>query len=642
MATKVGYTLVAFSKGAFPYCWRWMRGTGCCPSWGHPIAHSFDSYSIYGLSLKAMYNTIDFCPYGYRIERQLGANRSGGRVTYLALDLDLKRQVVIKQFQFAQLSTSWSGYDNHQREIEVLRGLNHPGIPRYLNSFQTPDGFCMVQEYKDADPLSAVRSFSPQDLGHIAVSVLEILVYLQNRIPPIIHRDLKPDNILVDDNLNLYLVDFGFARIGDGEVGVSSVVKGTLGFMPPEQLFNRELTEASDLYGLGMTLICLLTATKADDIGQLVDISYKVKFKHLVPKVSQHWVKWLEKMVEPRDKDRFSNAKTALAALPATAIHPPEVRLSQAEIHLKAHQLGEILSADVVVSNPVPEATLSGVWNIEPNSKDGSSPLVDHPWVKVTPFEFSANKLQFHIEVDTRGLVAGATYRRALQLHTNAFPQVYTVPLFVETAPLPVRTTQPVWLPLLLLLSFTVFMSRFSLGLTFSSAQINAGNPVVGFTYALGNALGLQAASWTLAASGSTTGVWASGIAAIGVGVGAFMAAWMILGNVEGSWALLLAGLIPGLISGWGLGLALGIAAETLTAKVKTMGKPWAIAYVLCIVALGFDLSLGLTVGFQHPWLLGSLVIISLVVLSMVLHAPLSYTRQVANFRRTEGPRIQP
>ena len=51
-------------------------------------------------------------------------------------------------------------------------------------------------------------------------------------------------------------MDFGFARIGDGEVGVSSVVKGTLGFMPPEQIFNRQLTEASDLYGLGMTLIC--------------------------------------------------------------------------------------------------------------------------------------------------------------------------------------------------------------------------------------------------------------------------------------------------------------------------------------------------------------------------------------------------
>jgi putative transposase len=94
------------------------------------------------------------------------------------------------------------------------------------------------------------RSFAPDEIKQIATSVLEILVYLQNRIPPIIHRDIKPENILVDEQINVYLVDFGFARIGEGEVAMSSMVKGTLGFMAPEQLFNRQLTEASDLYGL--------------------------------------------------------------------------------------------------------------------------------------------------------------------------------------------------------------------------------------------------------------------------------------------------------------------------------------------------------------------------------------------------------
>lgn len=115
------------------------------------------------------------------------------------------------------------------------------------------------------------RSFSPDEIKQIALSVLEILVYLQNRIPPIIHRDIKPENILVGDQINVTLVDFGFARIGEGEVAISSMVKGTLGFMPPEQLFNRQLTAASDLYGLGATLICLLTGTKSTAIGNLIN-----------------------------------------------------------------------------------------------------------------------------------------------------------------------------------------------------------------------------------------------------------------------------------------------------------------------------------------------------------------------------------
>ena len=193
----------------------------------------------------------DFSKYGFRIKAELGANRAGGRVTYLATHIKTRQRVVIKQFQFARSSADWVGYDALHQEGQVLKSLKHPGIPRYLGVFRTQDGLCMVQEYKRAKSLAESRSFSPDEIRQIAIACLEILVYLQSRIPPVIHRDLKPGNILVSRDLKVYLVDFGFARIGDGEVGVSSVVKGTLGFMPPEQIFNRQLTDASDLYGLG-------------------------------------------------------------------------------------------------------------------------------------------------------------------------------------------------------------------------------------------------------------------------------------------------------------------------------------------------------------------------------------------------------
>ena len=77
----------------------------------------------------------------------------------------------------------------------------------------------MVQEYKNAQSLAVSRSFDPNQIKQIAVSALQILVYLQNRIPPIIHRDVKPENILLDKQQNVYLVDFGFARVGEGNVG---------------------------------------------------------------------------------------------------------------------------------------------------------------------------------------------------------------------------------------------------------------------------------------------------------------------------------------------------------------------------------------------------------------------------------------
>lgn len=273
-----------------------------------------------------MNNFPNFSPHGYQIARVLGHNRAGGRVTYLATSTSSQKRVVIKQFQFAQLDSSWADYDAYEREINVLRSLSHPGIPQYLDSFETATGFCLVQEYKAALSLASPRYFTSQDVKKIAIAVLEILVYLQQQNPPVIHRDIKPDNILVDyfQDLKVYLVDFGFARLGGGDVSVSSVVKGTLGFMPPEQLFNRQLTEASDLYSLGITLICLLTQIPSAEVGNLIDETYRVDFKTLLPKLNLPFVKWLEKMVAPSVKNRFPNAATALEALkPIGAFNQP-------------------------------------------------------------------------------------------------------------------------------------------------------------------------------------------------------------------------------------------------------------------------------------------------------------------------------
>jgi serine/threonine protein kinase len=262
-----------------------------------------------------MSNHPDFTSHGYQVSRELGRNREAGRITYLATDFNQERQVVIKEFRFAISGADWSGFKAYQREIEILQQLNHPRIPRYLDSFETSSGFCLVQEYKNAPSLAERRSFTPEEIRQIAVSVLEILVYLQKRTPAVIHRDIKPENILVDKQLNAYLIDFGFARIRGGEMALSSVAAGTVGFMPPEEQFGRSLTEASDLYSLGATLICLLTGTRSVDVGKLIDDNYRFDFKKLVSKINPRFVEWLTKMVEPNLKNRYGNALVSLSAL---------------------------------------------------------------------------------------------------------------------------------------------------------------------------------------------------------------------------------------------------------------------------------------------------------------------------------------
>lgn len=220
-----------------------------------------------------------------------------------------------------------------EREIAVLRDLNHEGIPRYVTSFDPGDGICPVREYKDAPDLSHRRSFSSEEIKEIAEQLLSILVYLQERIPLIVHRDIKPENILVDARLKVYLVDFGFARTGTEITALSSSISGTTGFMPPEQLLNRTLTEASDLYGSGATLICLVTGRNSIELGDLVDHGSRIDFKSLAGGYSLSFVRWLERMVEPDLQKRFPNAREALKALqPIDLFRVPEVKIDRLEI----------------------------------------------------------------------------------------------------------------------------------------------------------------------------------------------------------------------------------------------------------------------------------------------------------------------
>ncbi len=385
-----------------------------------------------------MNNYLNFSADGYQIIRELGHNNIGGRVSYLAENIKTQKKVVIKQFQFAKLGATWAEYDAYEQEIAVLKSLNHPGIPQYLDSFQTADGFCMIQEYIAAESAVIFRQWQPQEIKQIAISILEILVYLQNKRKPVIHRDIKPENILIDEELKVYLVDFGFARMGGGEIAASSVVKGTMGFMSPEQMFNRELTKASDLYSLGATLICLLTGIKSGDIGNLIDADYRIIFRHLIPPLERGWINWLEKITEPKYSDRYKNAKKALAALRVLDVNRlPKLRISRKNLELASNEWGEKLTGIIEISNPIPQTILSGRWEVAPHVNDPPHTPYDHSWISFSSQKFEGNNIGCEITVDTSKLVENEIHKREIILHNNSASEIETINVEVKTGTVP-------------------------------------------------------------------------------------------------------------------------------------------------------------------------------------------------------------
>ncbi|MDJ0742889.1 MAG: serine/threonine-protein kinase [Xenococcaceae cyanobacterium MO_167.B27] len=263
-----------------------------------------------------MDNFPDLKSYGYQVLEPLGHNTQGGRITWKAKNLNSNQVVVVKQFCFATPNSTWSGYKAYQQEIAILQNLKHPGIPQYIDSFETPDGFCLIQEYIKGQNLNQKNYFTLKQIKLITKNILEILVYLQQQKPPILHQDIKPENILIDEFDKVYLIDFGLAnRFNVIDENTISSIPGTPGFIAPEQAIAP--TKSSDLYSLGVTIICLLTRKKSSEIIELItpDQPYKIQFQSLISDADTAFINWLEKMVQPQVSKRFVDAISALEAL---------------------------------------------------------------------------------------------------------------------------------------------------------------------------------------------------------------------------------------------------------------------------------------------------------------------------------------
>jgi hypothetical protein len=252
----------------------------------------------------------------YQLVELLGEGGSGS--TYSAIQIEDGATVAIKILSLRHLN-DWKQLELFDREAKVLSQLNHPQIPKYLEYFHidTPDNraFYIVQQLAPGKSLTAwVQSGwrgTEAEVRDIASQLLEILQYLHQQTPPLIHRDLKPHNIIRNDDGRVFLVDFGAVQdVYNNTLLKGSTVAGTYGYMAPEQ-FRGLAVPASDLYGLGATILYLLTHRSPADLPQE---RLKLSFRDRV-NVSASFADWLETMLEPDTSERFPSADAALDAL---------------------------------------------------------------------------------------------------------------------------------------------------------------------------------------------------------------------------------------------------------------------------------------------------------------------------------------
>lgn len=252
----------------------------------------------------------------YQLKQKLGNNAA--RQTWLAVDSALPEnpQVVIKLLAFGG-QIQWENLKLFEREAQVLKQLNHPYIPKYRDYFCLDDRslwFALVEDYIPGysfkELLNQQQRFTEKQATKIAIDILNILTYLHQLNPPVLHRDIKPSNLIMGEDEQVYLVDFGAVQDSGAKEGGTFTVVGTYGYTPIEQ-FGGRAVQASDLYALGATLIHLLTGIAPADLPQK---DFRIYFKDKIS-VSSSFVHWLEQLIEPALERRFGNVDRALEAL---------------------------------------------------------------------------------------------------------------------------------------------------------------------------------------------------------------------------------------------------------------------------------------------------------------------------------------
>ncbi|XVF62359.1 hypothetical protein PTKIN_Ptkin09bG0001300 [Pterospermum kingtungense] len=181
-------------------------------------------------------------------------------------------------------------------EVEAIGHVRHKNLVRLLGYCIEGTQRLLVYEYVNNGNL---EQWLRGDMSHkgyltwearikILLGTAKALAYLHEAIEPkVVHRDIKSSNILIDDNFDARISDFGLAKLlGDGKSYITTRVMGTFGYVAPEYANSGLLNEKSDVYSFGIVLLEAITGR------------YPVDYSRPQPEVNM--VEWLKMMVQLR------------------------------------------------------------------------------------------------------------------------------------------------------------------------------------------------------------------------------------------------------------------------------------------------------------------------------------------------------
>ncbi|CAB4297377.1 unnamed protein product [Prunus armeniaca] len=230
-------------------------------------------------------------------------------------------------------SSSRQGSDEFQNEVELLLGIHHKNLVSLFGYCNEGGNMALVYDYMACGNLQqhlladgSTNVLTWKERLEIAVDAARGLDYLHNCCkPPIVHRDLKTSNILLSEDLQARIGDFGLCRVftTENETHISTDAKGTRGYVDPEYYHTGKLNRKSDVYSFGIVLLELITGLPAIIKGPPVVELCDWVGPHVQGKCTGD-------IVDPRLESYNINSawraiEVAMACIPSVAIQRPDI-----------------------------------------------------------------------------------------------------------------------------------------------------------------------------------------------------------------------------------------------------------------------------------------------------------------------------